>query len=315
MKKALAKVILLSLLGVGLLNLQVANAEDVRPTDSNLEQTVEHDEALVKDVKEIENGHIDIGPRIIDNKLGLFLRDDSSSPSVWRYLDKTVLRLNDKSKKKLPEKEEFAFIKGAAGGYVYVSPQIQKEGVLWAGWNTQSPEIVDNFSKGATLRLLNVQGPGQMTMFLESGTFGPPTVLWDSANSKGQDIWMDLNTHTHANWVFTKPGVYLVNLELSAQMKDGSVQKVVETLRFAVGSETNADQALKMKAHPNKNNLSKQVQEKVVRNATEDEKIDTLMPIIYGGIGIIVFGLMLVTFVVIRNKKHKKAAYEEIENM
>lgn len=71
------------------------------------------------------------------------------------------------------------------------------------GLEYASPEIVENLAKGATLRLL-VYKVGQMTMFLESGTFELATILWDSNKKEGQDVWMDLNTHTHANWVFTK---------------------------------------------------------------------------------------------------------------
>lgn len=308
--------LMIIVLGFGFANTQVANAQDhVHPSDSNLEQTVTENEKIVKDTASIDNGHIDIGPRIIDGKLKLLLRDDSQTPSVWRELDKTVLRLKDSSKKKLPEKEDFNFITESTDGYIYVSPQIQKEGVLWAGWNTQSPEIIENLSKGAAIRLLNVQGPGQMTMFLESGTFAAPTVLWDSNKNEGQDIWMDLNTHTHANWVFTKPGAYLVNLELSVQLKDGSVERNIETLRFAVGEEITDKEVLKTKAKPQTKNASKDLETEVKREATNDEKFEAIKPLIYAGIGVVVVGLALVIFVVMRNNKDKKKAYKQVENM
>ena len=58
------------------------------------------------------------------------------------------------------------------------------------------------------LTLHGVQGPGDVYVFLQEGVAGAPNVLWDSDQAFPQDLWMDVNTHVHANWVFTEPGVY-----------------------------------------------------------------------------------------------------------
>ena len=292
--------------------------ENITPSDPNLEQNVQSNEQVVSDIKEIREGHIDIGPRLIDGKLQLLLRDDSNVPSVWRNFNKTVLRLDENSMMNRPTKEEFSFIKEDTNGKIYVSPQTQKQSVAWVGWNTQSPEIVENVSKGATLRLLNVQGPGQVTMFLESGVFGPPTILWDSLKKQGQDIWMDLNTHTHANWVFTKPGAYLINVELRLQLNDGTVKKVLETLRFAVGKNTTAEQVLNMKAKPELKNIETANTQNSQNNTDENmqnESISEILPIVAIGAAVVAIGLIFLILITLKNRKNKKNALKEMENM
>jgi len=69
-------------------------------------------------------------------------------------------------------------------------------------------------------------------------------VLWDSRSSDEQPIWVDVNTHTHANWVFTEPGVYLVEATVDADLVDGSSVSDTQTIRFAVGDDTNTGDAL-----------------------------------------------------------------------
>src|SRR5690606_28434889 len=50
------------------------------------------------------------------------------------------------------------------------------------------------------------------------------------------------NTHTHANWVFTEPGAYLVQVEVAADLIDGRRVEDVATLRIAVGDATSTDE-------------------------------------------------------------------------
>jgi surface-anchored protein len=51
-------------------------------------------------------------------------------------------------------------------------------------------------------------------------------------------VWVDVNTHTHANWVFTEPGVYLLRLLVTADLVDGSSVSDTQLIRLAVGTAT-----------------------------------------------------------------------------
>lgn len=84
-KKTCKTLLAMSVLAIGFTNLYPASADEiVRPSDSNLEQKVEHNETIVNELAEIKQGHIDIGLRIVDGKIGMYLRDDSVTPSLWR---------------------------------------------------------------------------------------------------------------------------------------------------------------------------------------------------------------------------------------
>ncbi|AGW40620.1 hypothetical protein O159_04130 [Leifsonia xyli subsp. cynodontis DSM 46306] len=165
-------------------------------------------------------------------------RANKDAPSVWRYPDETVLRVVDAAKLTVPAGSAYSFVGAAPGAVVWVVPQTQNPDVVWTGWNTQDPTVVQRINRGATFSVDGVQGPGILTVYLQSGDFGAPQVLWDSRKSGPQDIFVDTNTHTHANWVFTKPGVYLVRMTASATLIDGSAVSDTQLLRFAVGSGT-----------------------------------------------------------------------------
>ena len=93
------------------------------------------------------------------------------------------------------------------------------------------------------MRIGSVSGPGRTWMFLQDGTFGKPRLLIDGQSGQAQDVWVDASTHVHANWVFTAPGVYTAALTFSARTTDGQQLSASTTLRFAVGSQTSADEA------------------------------------------------------------------------
>lgn len=206
--------------------------------DPNLDQVVEEDEPFGTDQHVITRGHVDIGPRIIDGEWLTVARDDSVIPAVWRYLDDFVLHVVDESLMALPEGDTYAFIGVDAGQPVHVIPQTENPQVVWLGWNTQDPEVIAAIERGVTLRLHRTEGPGDVFMFLQAGNFSEPQVLWNSTVDGVQDFWVETNTHTHSNWVFTEPGAYLMEVEFAATLLDGSEASHRATLRFAVGDET-----------------------------------------------------------------------------
>lgn len=239
------------LLLVSLLTCLVTTGSTAHATevpDPDLEQTL--DQLPVLDGERvIESGHVDVGPKYADGQWRLLVHDDvadeeESAQSVWRHPEQTVFRILDGAVLSVPEDEAYDFLGAAAGSEVYVVPQTQNPDVVWLGWNTQDPEVMETVDRGVTLSLTGVQGPGTVTVYLQSGSFGEPQVLWSSGETRAQPLWVDVNTHTHANWVFTEPGVYLLRLEASADLVDGSSVSDTQYLRFAVGTQTSVEQAL-----------------------------------------------------------------------
>ena len=218
--------------------------------DPALQQTVEGDEASVEGREVITDGHVDVGPRFLDDTWTLQARDDRAVPPVWRFPDETVFHVVDESILEAPDSEDYAFLGVEPGAPLYVVPQVQNQAVVWLGWNTQDPEVTQRIDRGATLRLDGVEGPGSFFLFLQEGVTGPPNVLWDSGAAYPQDLWMDVNTHVHANWVFTEPGVYTLDVTVLADLTDGTHVEDPGVLRFAVGTSTDPQTAFPAAEEP-----------------------------------------------------------------
>ena len=230
-------------LAVGIIALALGTAPARAADDPALDQTVGADEEASTESAIIGTGHVDIGPRMVDGQWSVALRDDSGAHPVWRDPDRTVLRVSDAALMAAPTGSDYAFMGAQAGEQYYVVPQTQNPDVVWLGWNTQDPGVVSAIDRGATMRIGSVSGPGRTWMFLQDGTFGKPRLLVDGQSGQAQDVWVDASTHVHANWVFTAPGVYTAALTFSARTTDGQQLSASTTLRFAVGSQTSADEA------------------------------------------------------------------------
>ncbi|WP_431879473.1 choice-of-anchor M domain-containing protein [Micromonospora marina] len=222
-------------------------ARAAEPTP-DLSQSIAADQPLATGRATLAAGHVDIGPRYVGNRWTLLIHDGTRARPVWRNPDETLLRVSDAALQTVPDDPAYAFLGIEAGARAYVVPQVQDRNVVWLGWNTQDPRVLRTIDRGVTLTLLGVRGPGTLTTYLQSGNFAAPQPLWRSAESKAQSFWAEVNTHTHANWVFSAPGVYLLAMRVSADLVDGKKVSATGTLRFAVGDATSADEAFAAEA-------------------------------------------------------------------
>lgn len=215
----------------------LALADPSSDSDPALTQNVTANEASAESGERvvIEHGHVDIGPRYTNNTWSVLARDDSAQAPVWRNLDDVVFALPDAAKLEVPEGEEYSFI-GASQAWVV--PQQEIAGVPWLGWNTQDPGVVENVPASLDIVYEGHEGPGHFIAFVQAGNFKGPQILWDSEKKQSQPLSVDVNTHTHANWAFTEPGVHRVTLAFTATLKDGTPVGGHATLNFAVGSHT-----------------------------------------------------------------------------
>ncbi len=209
----------------------------------DLSQSIAADQPLATGRAELSAGHVDLGPRYVDNRWTLLIHDGTQAQPVWRNPDETVLRVSDAALQTVPDDPAYAFLGVDAGERVYVVPQVQDPDVVWLGWNTQDPRVMQNIDRGVTLTLLGVRGPGTLTTYLQPGNFAAPEPLWRSTEPEAQPFWAEVNTHTHANWVFTAPGVYLIAVQASADLISGETVSATRTLRFAVGDAASTDEA------------------------------------------------------------------------
>lgn len=254
---ALGASLMLAPLGVAHAETTPATAESAstQPSDSNLSrgeraltQTLSAEQPVASGRTEISAGHVDMGPRFNNGKFELMLHDDHGESPVWRSLDEVIYRGSDKAILEVPNDPRYSFVGAPAGSKVYVIPQTETKGVIWPGWNTQDPQLVSKLNRGVNLTLEQVSGPGTFSLYLENGNFSAPQVLWSSTKNEPQKLWVEKNTHTHANWVFTAPGEYLLKVTASAELSDGSTVSDTRYLKFAVGDSASADALYAMEA-------------------------------------------------------------------
>lgn len=254
---ALGASLILAPLGVAHAETTPATTESTsaQPSDSNLSrgeraltQTLSAEQPVASGRTEISAGHVDMGPRFNNGKFELMLHDDHGETPVWRSLDEVIYRGSDKAILEVPNDPRYSFVGAPAGSKVYVIPQTETKGVIWPGWNTQDPQLVSKLNRGVNLTLEQVSGPGTFSLYLENGNFSAPQVLWSSTKSEPQKLWVEKNTHTHANWVFTAPGEYLLKITASAELSDGSTVSDTRYLKFAVGDSASADTLYTMEA-------------------------------------------------------------------
>jgi putative ABC transporter-associated repeat protein len=232
-----------ALVAAALALLPASMALAVEAPDDGLTQTLDPNQAQGTGQVVLDDGHIDFGPTLNTGEWIVQIHDDTGAPSYWRMPSDVVAHVNDAAKLTIPESDDYAFLGLEPGTEAWVIPQVRKPGVIWTGWNTQEPTVLDSLSMGTTLSILGVQGPGDVSVYLQSGNFGQPEPLWSTHEAFPQHTWIESNTHTHANWVFDEPGVYLVEVQFSGELIDGEPVSAHDTLRFAVGDGTDPAQA------------------------------------------------------------------------
>ncbi len=214
----------------------------------DLAQVVSADEEVAAPGTEatIDHGHVDLGLLLVDGQAQFLARDDSAATPVWRDPADVVFDVGDNAQLTLPEDKAFSFVGAEPGSQVWVVPQTEQADVPWLGWNTQAPSLTDNVDRGLTMEFLGHQGPGEFSLFLQNGGFEEPQLLWSTATGATDGFWVDLGTHTHANWVFSEPGIHQVRVRMSGQgagESAGSDVAAEATLTFAVGTGTDVAQA------------------------------------------------------------------------
>lgn len=279
-----------------------SHAED----DDALKQKIDPNQAQGTGQVVRDAGHVDVGPTLNTGEWRIQIHDDTSVPAFWRSLDDVVLQVNDHAIQQVPEGEAYAFLGQEPGTDAWIIPQVQKPDVIWAGWNTQEPNVLDTLNRGVTLRMLGVEGPGDLTVFLQTGNFGDVLVLYSTRQPFPQESWIEVNTHTHANWVFSQPGIYLVEVQFEGQLISGEAVSARDTLRFSVGDQTDPQAAFGMTisdaavADPAK----PPAQAQPAPEQTDDGGLGTL---IWVGAGAVLAALLVAVVVVVVTTRRAKA--------
>ncbi|GGP66061.1 choice-of-anchor M domain-containing protein [Saccharothrix coeruleofusca] len=191
----------------------------------------------------LDRGHVDaVAPRLLPDGLHLQVKDGTvAGTATWREPSDVEFRVTAAARTALPAQPQLSFL-GGAGKQVHLLPQTQRNDLLWTGWSTEELRPAE-VSGPVTWALTAVDGPGAFGLFT-TGSFGAPTVIFNSTDGLPDTHSAALGTHAHANWVFAEPGRYRLTFTVSAPRAGGGALTDTETYTFVVGdgAGTPADQ-------------------------------------------------------------------------
>lgn len=179
----------------------------------------------------LDHGHTDIF-RVgsTDNGgLDLKLKEDVTGEGILHTPENVLLKIKDAALMDIP-----TGLPGTPRGYVL--PLTQNPEVLWPGWETF--DVKRNDFTAVKINISNVKGPGQVNLFSQ-GSFGNLQSLLDGgSNTLPGTITVHHPSHVHANWVFSKPGVYTMTVQVVADKSGKTFQTRPHTYTWVVGDQT-----------------------------------------------------------------------------
>lgn len=188
----------------------------------------------------ISAGHLDLKASLRNSALGFAVKDDTgaiSPQSVERSANDIALMVHDNAQKVRTNRmadAKFDFL-GKLGDKFYLLPDVQSQGIVWPGYNTQDIDY-SQLEGPVTLHLEPRSVPTGSNYGLFSGG-ADPEILMDSSK-EDTSLEVAFPTHVHANWAFTMPGNYVFDAYYTATTADGEeVKSEPQQLSFAVGKD------------------------------------------------------------------------------
>lgn len=203
----------------------------------------------------IDRGHVDVGPVISDGGATMALVDDSrthATQTVLRDPESVRLSVPDHAKHVRGDVSAAAVRKaglsgrpvfpdraydflGAKGTPVWVLPQNQTDGLVWSGFSTERMPTED-YPDGVNLTLTPISAPDKGAWWaFTAGLSNDVTMLGSS--EKPHEIVNKAPAHIHNNWVFTKPGRYVIGVSASGKNASGQFNVTQKKMTFVVGDE------------------------------------------------------------------------------
>ncbi|MDC4232530.1 TIGR03773 family transporter-associated surface protein [Actinomyces sp. B33] len=200
-------------------------------------------------------GHHDLSV-VTDDKgqMTSFLKDDTVSPAKKRESHTVVVPVPDSASSVLaPIGPKAALsVLGSAGATIWTLPEVQKEGLVWLGFNTEGIDYSKVTADGVGFYTEEYEGPGTMVLWdydpmlganarmtLRPGT-GSAAGLGSRLNESEKIIFREAS-HRHLATSVNKPGIYrMSNLWKAEYAKDSGWPERMYAffdVYYAVGDE------------------------------------------------------------------------------
>lgn len=180
----------------------------------------------------IESGHVDaFNVTAKGDTLKLDLKEDVTGSHKTHAAEDVELHVKSAALKDLP--------KGVPGApKAYWLPITQDQNLLWPGWDTLGVKGT-GFDESIKLKFDKVEGPGTIHLFGQGSLSGIEPLLAGGGTQLKAGAIRDQKfaAHTHAHWVFTKPGVYTLTLHAEGRKGGKTISSNKATYTITVGDE------------------------------------------------------------------------------
>jgi surface-anchored protein len=178
----------------------------------------------------LDTGHIDTFSVTADNgALKLQLKEDVTGSHVVREAEDVTLKVKESAfTDQIP-----AHFPGSPSGYLL--PLTQDQDLIWPGWDTNG--TAGSGFTDVSINVTEVEGPGEVYLYTLRG-FGTVTPLLTNGSLKFPGTLREAApAHTHAQWTFTKKGVYelTANAVATNPATGQTITSATHTYTFQVG--------------------------------------------------------------------------------
>ncbi|MER0080775.1 choice-of-anchor M domain-containing protein [Corynebacterium sp. KPL2861] len=184
--------------------------------------------------REITKGHIDFGPKVVDNKLGFYVNEDDQH----NVPEDVALRIHDARRVAVADSlaKTLSFTGMVkTGSTIYHLPLQQDHDAVWPGWDTIK---VGQDYRDAAIEVRPKSAPtdGKWWAGHTASLNTPARTLADSNGTHTIKGVEDGPFHVHAHWIFTEPGRY--EMDMRTVNNDGDKLTDWHTVTFLVGDST-----------------------------------------------------------------------------
>jgi surface-anchored protein len=177
----------------------------------------------------LTGGHVDVmDVDYTSGDLTVQIGDQTTGTLVGRDPADVVLQVPAAAKIAVPGGSPWSFL-GAAGSTVWVLPQNNVSGLLWAGWNTSGVGAGVFAGDRLTFELVSVTG-GAFSVYTTS--LGNPSVKFHSRPEGPKTQLISTGAHTHANWAFNTAGTYTVTFRVTGTLAGTTTTETSGDLSF-----------------------------------------------------------------------------------
>ena len=198
----------------------------------------------------LQRGHVDIAGSLNADgtALSASLHDDTltnAKTSVDRDINSVALALDDSARHTRPSSgrlagSQYDFL-GKSASQFYYTDAINDGVHIWPGWSTNG--ISDSLAQGSVKFIVkphSLPEGASAHVFNSDALTGKVEHIFNTSTSLSE-LSIPEHTHAHANWAFTKPGVYLFEVSFTATVKGKALASPTKCLTFLVGNQAIAD--------------------------------------------------------------------------